>query len=58
MNFSKDNYIKIVAPFISFHNVEILIYKKYTKPKYKLVKMYTKCRWNLTTVQIGYIECL
>ena len=41
MNFSKDNYIKIVGPFIAFHNVEILLYKKYTKPKYKLVKMYT-----------------
>ena len=37
MNFSKDNYIKTVGPFIPFHYVEILLYKKCTKPIYKLV---------------------
>ena len=62
MNFSKDNYIKTVGPFIPFHCVEILLYKKCTKPIYKLVNTKKEripssiCRWNLTTVQMGYLE--
>ena len=64
MNFSKDNYTKTVGPFIPFHCVEILLYKKCTKPIYKLVNTRKEstcipssiCRWNLTTVQMGYLE--
>ena len=60
MNFSKDNYTKTVGPFIPFHCVEILLYKKCTKPIYKLVNTKKEtnsiCRWNVTTVQMGYSE--
>ena len=59
MNFSKDNNTKTVGPFIPFQCVEILLYKKCTKPIYKLVNTKKEgitnsiCRWNLTTVQMG-----
>ena len=59
MNFSKENYTKTVGPFIPFHCVEILLYKKCTKPIYKLVNTKKEGitnsirRWNLTTVQKG-----
>ena len=63
MNFSKDNHIKTVGPFIiPFHCVEILLYKKCTKPIYKLVNTKKEsipssiCRWNLSIVHIGYLE--
>ena len=62
MNFSKDNNTKTVGPFIPFHCVEILLYKKCTKPIYKLVNTKKEsitnsiCRWNVTTVQMGYSE--
>ena len=36
MNFSKDNNTKTVGPFIPFHCVEILLYKKCTKSIYEL----------------------
>ena len=36
MNFFKDNYIKTVGQFIHFRCVEIPLYKKCTKPIYKL----------------------
>ena len=62
MNFSKNNYIKTVGPFIPFHYLEILLYKKSTKPIYNLVNSKKEsipssiCRWKLTTVQMGYQE--
>ena len=57
MNFSKDNFIKTVGPFIPFHCVEILLHKKRKNPIFKLVNTKKEsilsliCRWNLKTVQ-------
>lgn len=65
LRFCKETYSNIIGPFVPYHCVEILLYKKCTKHIYKLI--YTNTvgilptsirRWNSTIVQRGYREII
>lgn len=62
-NFSMENYVNIVGPFLPFYCVELLLYKKCTKPIYNLINTNVQCiipnliiRWSSKIVMRGYSE--
>lgn len=64
-NFSKENYVNFVGPFLPFYCVELLLYKKCTKPIYNLINTNVQCiipnsiiRWNSKIVMRGHSELI